>query len=84
MSKNPQHTYGEAWFARREKLLTSDHTLKGEGCISEAGLPKRMNKEKASRYYSDKLYAYWLTQLDESIPTRVRAKTLNVMLFRQK
>lgn len=58
-----QKTYGEAWLQKRLKALDEIEKKERKADLSDIdftrGLPKKMNKEKAAKYYNDKLLRYW-------------------------
>lgn len=77
-------THGEGYRLRQEY---NEHLIASGGKFQDRispdySLAKRMSREEASRYYNQKLDAYWLKCLSEKIPKRFRARALNVLLGR--
>ena len=74
-------THGEAYV----QLIDSPDFFKLEATSIEhklRSLPPKMSKTEAGAYYNQKLFTYWLEQLDETIPLKVREEALRFMMFK--
>lgn len=69
--------HGEAWFAVEQSV----ELINGEFIPSlKIKIPDPMPREEALTYYGAKLRSYWMENLDERIPVRMREKALDYLI----
>ena len=65
-------TYGEAMIYAKNNFIVAN----GLADLKPPPHKKRMDKQTAQKYYNKKLFKYWDTQLDQSIPKNKRVIAL--------
>jgi len=74
-------TYGEAWFDKKQNLNIKKVVNE---CIPGRSLPKRMDREKAGKYYNTKLFNHWIKKLDGNLPLERREQIISLFMFGHK
>jgi hypothetical protein len=71
-------TLGETWYEMKQSACMKD----GDLVLSmPEKLPDRMKRKDAAEYYNGKLIDYWTSVIDESVPQKMRRKTVAFMMF---
>ena len=58
-------THGEAWFVNKRSFDIQNAER------IDAGLPPRMSRKEASKYYNKKLFEYWCAHLDSKFSKEI-------------
>lgn len=70
--------HGEAWYLREQSV----EMIKGEFVPTlDISIPPPMDREEAGRYYNTKLFAYWMTQLDDRLSIHRKAQIISALMF---
>jgi len=72
-------THGEAWY----KATRYDKLNLANAFNAPSNLPKKMTREEAGKYYNDKLFDYWLTQMSNGISKKRKTSALKYLIYRK-
>ena len=71
-------THGEFWYQRKLEVQDTDSF---ECSISEVGLPPKMQRKEAARYYNIKLFKHWMTYLDKKLKTDRKKAIISALML---
>lgn len=72
-------TYGEAWYKAKMKMY--EDGSKFEEVVKLPPHQTRMSRADASKYYNSKLEEYFVSQVVETIPKKLRLKAVQYMMY---
>ena len=72
-------TYGEAWFEAKMKTYQDGNKL--EDVTTLPPHKPRMERAEAAAYYNSKLEEYFVSQVVETIPKKLRLKAVQYLMY---